>query len=164
MKKYLVILAGSLALAATAAMAIPSGQSNQDNGQQDSNGQQDNHGNHGRQDNHDQRDNNGRQDNRAQQDSRGREGDHGRRDNQGRYDNGERGYYVMHDRGRHEGWYRRGGRVPEEYRDSRYVVTDWRADHLRPPPPGYRWVRSDNNDYLLIAITTGIIVSILAAH
>jgi len=83
-----------------------------------------------------------------------------------RHDHGNRGnhYYVMHDRGRHEGWYRKGGRVPVEYRDSRYVVTDWRVHHLRQPPRGYHWVRSDNNDYLLVAITTGVIASIFASH
>lgn len=78
--------------------------------------------------------------------------------------NNGRGNYVMHDRGNHEGWYRRGGRVPTEYRGGRYVVTDWRVHHLRQPPRGYRWVRSDNGDFLMIAVTTGIIASILASH
>jgi len=70
----------------------------------------------------------------------------------------------MYDRGRHEGWYRRGGYVPTEYRGGSYVVTDWRSHHLRQPPRGYRYVRSDNGDFLLVAITTGIIASILANH
>ncbi|MEO8810161.1 MAG: RcnB family protein [Rhodanobacter sp.] len=72
-------------------------------------------------------------------------------------------YSNWHDRGRHEGWYRRGGYLPVEYR-TRYVVTDWRRDRLRAPPRGYHWVRSDNGDFLLVAITTGIIASILAQH
>ena len=54
--------------------------------------------------------------------------------------------------------------MPAEYRGGHYVVTDWRARHLRQPPRGYRWVRSDNNEYLLIAITTGVIASIFAVH
>jgi len=73
-------------------------------------------------------------------------------------------HYGMHDRGRHEGWYKRGGRVPVEYRGPRYVVTDWRHDHLREPPRGYHWVRSDNGDFLLVAIATGIITDILLHH
>ncbi len=89
---------------------------------------------------------------------------HDGQDNRHDRDNRGNHYYVMHDRGRHEGWYRRGGRVPVEYRGSRYVVTDWRVHHLRQPPRGYHWVRSDNNDYLLVAITTGVIASIFASH
>ena len=105
-------------------------------------------------------------------------GDHGRydrRDDHGdRHDrdrdryvrhDGPRGhayghYKNWHDRGRHEGWYRRGGYLPVEYR-TRYVVTDWRHDRLREPPRGYHWVRSDNGDFLLVAIATGVIVDLL---
>ncbi len=72
-------------------------------------------------------------------------------------------YANWHDRGRHEGWYHRGGYLPVEYR-TRYVVTDWRRDRLRPPPRGYHWVRSDNGDFLLVAIASGVIASILLAH
>jgi hypothetical protein len=32
-----------------------------------------------------------------------------------------------------------------------------------PAAGGYHWVRSDNGDYLLVAITTGLIASIIAA-
>jgi Ni/Co efflux regulator RcnB len=69
-------------------------------------------------------------------------------------------YKNWHDRGRHEGWYHRGGYLPVEYR-TRYVVYDWRRDHLREPPRGYHWVRSDNGDFLLVAIATGVIVDLL---
>ncbi|WEN16678.1 RcnB family protein [Rhodanobacter sp. AS-Z3] len=72
-------------------------------------------------------------------------------------------YVDWHDRGRHEGWYRRGGYLPVEYR-TRYVVTDWRRDRLREPPRGYHWVRSDNGDYLLVAVATGVIVDLLLNH
>jgi len=108
------------------------------------------------------------------------DGDHGRRGDDGdgyvRYvDDDDRGpghgrghayghYRNWHDRGEHEGWYRRGGYLPVEYRESRYVVYDWRADHLREPPRGYHWVRSDNGDFLLVAITTGVIVDLLLNH
>jgi Ni/Co efflux regulator RcnB len=73
-------------------------------------------------------------------------------------------YKNWHDRGEHEGWYRRGGYLPVEYRSTRYVVYDWRAAHLREPPRGYHWVRSDNGDFLLVAITTGVIVDLLLNH
>jgi Ni/Co efflux regulator RcnB len=75
-------------------------------------------------------------------------------------DNGRGHYTNWHDRGRHEGWYKRGGYLPVEYR-TRYVVTDWRNDRLREPPRGYHWVRSDNGDFLLVAIATGVIVDLL---
>ena len=71
---------------------------------------------------------------------------------------------LMHDRGSHEGWYREGGVVPREYRGNRYVVSDWRSEHLREPPHGYNWVRSDNGDFLLVAITTGVITGIMLSH
>mgnify|MGYP001599986939 FL=1 len=70
--------------------------------------------------------------------------------------------YVQHNRGHQEGWYKKGGHMPAQYRGSSYVVTDWRSRHLRQPPRGYHWVRSDNGDFLLVAITTGIISSIIA--
>ncbi|THC44181.1 RcnB family protein [Massilia sp. Mn16-1_5] len=55
---------------------------------------------------------------------------------------------------------RRGGRLSQEYRGSRYVVTDWRARHLSAPPRGHQWVRA-GNDYVLAAIATGIIAQVL---
>lgn len=72
-------------------------------------------------------------------------------------------YHGMSDQGRHEGWYKKGGRLPQSYRGRQYVVSDWRGAHLRPPPRGYHWVRSDNGDFLLVAITTGVISSIIAS-
>lgn len=46
----------------------------------------------------------------------------------------------------------------------RYVVNDWQQRGLRAPPRGYRWVRENNNsgDYILIAVATGLIASILS--
>ncbi|WP_158885548.1 RcnB family protein, partial [Rhodanobacter sp. L36] len=84
------------------------------------------------------------------------------RDHHG-HDNGHDQHgHGFYDRGRSEGWYKRGGHVPAEYRGGNYVVTDWRSAHLRQPPRGYHYVRSDNGDFLLVAITTGVIASILA--
>jgi Ni/Co efflux regulator RcnB len=76
------------------------------------------------------------------------------------HDNG----HGMYERGHSEGWYRKGGHVPAQYRGGSYVVTDWRSRHLHQPPRGYHYVRSDNGDLLLVAITTGVIASILAQH
>ncbi len=57
----------------------------------------------------------------------------------------------------------RGERLPRNYyADRRYYVNDWRARRLSAPPRGYRWVRRDN-DYLLVAATTGLIASVIAA-
>ncbi len=81
--------------------------------------------------------------------------DHDRRD----YDH--RGYVIVHDRGEHEGWYRLGGYLPEEYGDRRYVVEDWRDYRLEPPPRDYQWVRSDNGQFLLVAVASGIIANIV---
>lgn len=89
---------------------------------------------------------------------------------QGHHDNGHdnghnnKNQHGMYERGHSEGWYRKGGHVPQEYRGGSYVVNDWRARHLRQPPRGYHYVRSDNGDILMVAITTGIIASILAQH
>jgi Ni/Co efflux regulator RcnB len=60
-------------------------------------------------------------------------------------------------------WRHRGGRLPSEYRSRSYVVDDWRGHRLSAPPRGYYWVQ-DGSDYLLVAITTGIIASILLNH
>jgi Ni/Co efflux regulator RcnB len=43
------------------------------------------------------------------------------------------------------------------YGGPRYYVNNWDYYHLRRPPYGYRWVRSDN-DFLLVAVATGIIL------
>jgi Ni/Co efflux regulator RcnB len=85
-------------------------------------------------------------------------------DNHHHDDRNHNDHRGMYDRGRADGWYKRGGHVPAQYRGSSYVVTDWRARHLRQPPRGYHYVRSDNGDFLLVAITTGVIASILANH
>lgn len=54
--------------------------------------------------------------------------------------------------------------MPRTYRGQHYQVNDWRAEHLREPPYGYRWQRSDNGDFLLVAIPTGIIAQIVLNH
>lgn len=74
--------------------------------------------------------------------------------------------------GLHEGWERgergagpdqrwhRGDRLPVEYRHRNYVVDDWRGHHLNAPPRGYYWVQN-GNDYLLVAIASGVIAQLI---
>ena len=59
--------------------------------------------------------------------------------------------------------WRRGGRVPTEYRGRNYVVNDWRGHHLNAPPRGYQWV-GVGGDYVLAAIATGLIAQIIAGQ
>ncbi len=56
-------------------------------------------------------------------------------------------------------WHK-GDRLPENYRDNRYVVNDWRGHHLHEPPAGYHWVNV-NGDYVLAAVATGVIADML---
>lgn len=88
-----------------------------------------------------------------------------------------------HDRGNHEGWYkhhehgrfmsgryvrphgyyehrwRRGDRLPPDYRASGYVIPDVAVYNLRPPPRGYYWIRVDNNA-VLAAVATGVVIDV----
>jgi len=62
----------------------------------------------------------------------------------------------------HAEW-RRGGRVPTEYRGRNYVVNDWRGHHLNAPPRGYQWV-GVGGDYVLAALATGLIAQIIVGQ
>lgn len=103
------------------------------------------HGDHDRgDDDHDRRD---------YRDERWRDHDEGRHHD--RFDAGyyrrPHGYYV------HE--WRRGERLPIAFRAPTYVIPDAAVYHLRPPPPGYYWVRVDNNA-VLAGISTGVVLSV----
>lgn len=56
--------------------------------------------------------------------------------------------------------FRRGGYIPREFRSRQYVINDYRTYRLSPPPRGHQWVQV-GPDYVLVAIATGLIVSIL---
>ena len=56
--------------------------------------------------------------------------------------------------------FRKGDRLPAEYRRRSYVVDDWRSHHLTAPPRGYHWVQT-GGDYVLVAIATGVILQLL---
>jgi Ni/Co efflux regulator RcnB len=76
----------------------------------------------------------------------GRDRDRDHREDRGdfhRHAEWRRGYHM-----RHEDWDR--GRA-----------IDWRARHLRRPPRGYEWREVDGN-YVMAAVATGIIASVIA--
>ena len=56
--------------------------------------------------------------------------------------------------------FHRGDRLPPQYRSRQYVVDDWRGHRLSAPPRGYRWVQV-GGDYVLAAIATGVIASLI---
>ena len=55
---------------------------------------------------------------------------------------------------------RRGEYLAHQYRDRRYVVSDWRSRDLYQPHYGHQWVQS-GNDYAMVAIATGLIAAVL---
>ena len=57
----------------------------------------------------------------------------------------------------------RGNRLPTNYHHRQYVVDNWRSHRLSAPPRGYHWVQV-GNDYVLAAIATGIIASVLLGN
>ncbi|QGZ94340.1 RcnB family protein [Terricaulis silvestris] len=59
--------------------------------------------------------------------------------------------------------WRRGERLPSYYQ-SRYRQVDYRREHLRAPPRGYRYVEDDRGDMLLVGIATGVILSIILSQ
>lgn len=84
-------------------------------------------------------------------------GDRNDRNDQGRNaQRDQRGAGPNHD-------FRRGQRLPAEYRNKQYVVDDWRGHHLSAPPRGYHWVQT-GGDYVLVAIATGVIMQLLLNH
>ncbi|MCC6786281.1 MAG: RcnB family protein [Hyphomonadaceae bacterium] len=112
------------------------------------------------------RDRNERQDN-----DRGRDNNRGNRWNErehnGYYANG-RFYYgqpsaaIQARRDYRPAWqqWRRGDRLPA-YARQHYREVDWRRERLRQPPRGYHYVRDDRGEVLLVAVATGVILSIL---
>ena len=56
--------------------------------------------------------------------------------------------------------FHRGDRLPPQSQHRNYVVDDWRGHRLSAPPHGYHWVQV-GSDYVLVAITTGIILQLL---
>ncbi len=57
----------------------------------------------------------------------------------------------------------RGHRLSPTERRHMVYVGDYRRYRLRPPSHGQQWVRVDN-DFLLISLATGVIVSLTSAY
>ena len=84
------------------------------------------------------------------------------------YNNAPNYYNRGYSRGYAPGYYAntaprfyRGGYLPRDYRQSSYFVANWHAyPALYAPPYGHQWVQV-GNDFLLVAITTGLIAHML---
>ena len=141
MKRFIIsalavtMLAGT-ALTGTAAMAAPQ--------RHDSYERHDD-----RRDNRDDYRDDRRDDRRAYRDDR--------RDDRRDYRDGRRDQRQAYHR------YMRGQRLDARYRDNRYYVSDYHRYGLRTPPRGYRWQRVDN-DYILAAVATGLIASVIIGN
>ncbi|ODP32038.1 RcnB family protein [Pandoraea sp. ISTKB] len=61
----------------------------------------------------------------------------------------------------HPDW-RKGDRVPQQYRDAQYRVDDYRQYHLDAPKRGHHWV-GVGGDFLLVN-GSGVIVQIVGGH
>jgi Ni/Co efflux regulator RcnB len=80
--------------------------------------------------------------------------DRDHRDNRGDYRHDDRGEYRHHDE------WRKGYHMHHADWDRGRPV-DWRARHLHAPPHGYEWREVDGN-YVMAAVATGIIASVIA--
>lgn len=83
----------------------------------------------------------------------------------GRFHYGQPTYAQMQRRDYRPAWqqWRRGDRLPPFAR-TQYREVDWRRAHYRAPPRGYRYVRDDRGEVLLVGVATGVILSILLAN
>lgn len=71
----------------------------------------------------------------------------------------DRGRYIA-PRGYHHRHWRHGDYLPRAYYSNSYVVHDYHAYHLSRPPHGHHWVRV-NNDVILAAVASGLVVSVV---
>lgn len=121
------------------------------------------HGNHGSERSEQAHERNYERKDRHEEEKRDKHREKDARKYRGASNHGER-YYRDDNRGggpRHD--MRRGQHLSREYRDNRYVVSDWRARRLSAPPRGHHWVQA-GNDYVLATIATGIIVQVLLSN
>lgn len=147
-----------------------------DRGDRGDRGRDDNDWNRGDRDDRSERGDRGRDDNDWNRGDRrdDRRGD--RNDRRHRWDNQRHNGYTHNGR-----WYygpppaaygnvdygyrnwRRGDRLPSYYQ-GRYRQVDYRREHLRAPPRGYRYVEDDRGDMLLVGIATGVILSVILSQ
>lgn len=88
-----------------------------------------------------------------------------RREAQKEYDKERREAYKESRKYEREAYRRwaRGEHLPADYLLERYLVRDYRAYDLAPPPDGYGWVRpyEDDGTYYMVQLATGLISQIL---
>jgi len=89
----------------------------------------------------------------------GRDGRDFRDDRRGGYDNNR--WDRNDNRGGGPRW-QRGQRLPQQFRGRDRYVSDWGRYRLSAPPRGYGYYRQDNGDFVLAAIATGLIASMLS--
>ena len=100
-------------------------------------------------------------------DNRGNYDNHDNRDNRGGNDWNNRGGndWNNHGNNANNNWrndWRVGHRMDnDDWRQGQRV--DWHRRHLRAPPRGYEW-REVNGRYVLAAVTTGLILSIITGR
>ncbi|KQR18134.1 MULTISPECIES: RcnB family protein [Xanthomonas] len=75
-----------------------------------------------------------------------------------KHDDRRSAHHDDHRNDRHGPPFRRGERLAPDHRGNR--VADYRKHHLKQPPRGHEWRRVDNQ-YVLIAIATGLIASVV---
>lgn len=79
-------------------------------------------------------------------------------DDQGWHDDDDRRWDDddHHDRG----WHGRGHHWERGhyYSGPVVIIQDYDQYRLRPPPRGYHWVRDEDDNYVLVAVATGIIL------
>jgi Ni/Co efflux regulator RcnB len=88
---------------------------------------------------------------------RDRDGRDGRDDRRGGYDNNR---WDRNDNRGGQRW-ERGQRLPSQYRGRDRYVSDWGRYRLSAPPRGYGYYRQDNGDFVLTALATGLIASLV---
>ena len=57
-----------------------------------------------------------------------------------------------------------GDYLPPEYRSQQFVVADWEWRGLSAPPYGYQWMLLGPDNFALVAMSTGQIVSLVATR
>jgi Ni/Co efflux regulator RcnB len=84
----------------------------------------------------------------------------------GRNDDRRGGWDNRYDRNDNRGGPRweRGQRLPPQYRGRDRYVSDWGRYRLSAPPRGYGYYRQDNGDFVLAALATGLIASLISGN
>ena len=85
------------------------------------------------------------------------------RNSYGQRGNDNRGSY-QNNRYQGQNWGQNNWRRGDRYDQGRYANFDWRREHYREPPRGYRYVRDDRGDVLLVGLLSGVILSQVFSH